>query len=60
MTVPLQVPLQDFQQHKVCENLLFCKAGEERPGVYLCDTGAGRNPKQGELCRKRKHSLVCF
>ena len=23
MTMPLQVPLQDFQQHKACENLLL-------------------------------------
>lgn len=60
MTVPLQVPLHDFQQHDVYENLLFCKPKEERPGVHLRNMRTGRKHKQGELCRKRKQSLVCF
>lgn len=60
MTVPLQVPLQDLQQCDVCENLLFCKPGEKRPGEHLRDMRAGRKSKQGELPQEKNAIFGVF
>lgn len=60
MTVPLQVPVQDFQQHDACEYFCSADLGEKDLECIYVTRRLEGNTSRASCAGKKKQSSVCF